>query len=145
MTELSPTGEPVEPDHLGVATRGLIAGVLAGLGAVSAAMWLIRTLQVSGAAPLTPSPSDIIADLVLFGWLGGALVGAGAAWGVLAPIPSSYRRGGLAMVAGFGTLLLGFLTAPVDSFLGRWGLLALTGLSVLTLLWLLSRGTRVAR
>jgi hypothetical protein len=138
-TELSATGEPVTPDNLGLAIRSMLAGVAAGVAVVSAAMWLIRTLQVSGAAPLAPRPSDTIANLVLLGWLGGAAVGAAAAWGLMAAIASDYRRGGLAMVAGFGTLLLAFLTAPVDSLFGRWGLVSLTAVCVLLYLILLRR------
>jgi hypothetical protein len=137
--ELSATGEPVTPDNLGLAVRSMLAGIAVGVAVVSAAMWLIRTLQVSGAAPLAPRPSDTIANLVLLGWLGGAAVGAAAAWGLMAAIASDYRRGGLAMVAGFGTLLLAFLTAPVDSLLGRWGLVSLTALCVLLYLVLLRR------
>jgi hypothetical protein len=140
--ELSATGEPTAPDHLGLAVRALLTGVAAGVGAVSAVMWLIRTLQLSGTAPLAPRPSDTVANLVLLGWLGGAVLGAVAAWGMMTPIASDYRRGGLAMVAGFGTLLLAFLTAPVDSLFGRWGLLGLTGLSALLCLLLLRRARR---
>jgi hypothetical protein len=137
---LSPTGEPAAPEHVGLALRALTAGALAGLGTVSAVMWLVRTLQLSGAAPLAPGPSDMIANLVLLGWLGGALFGAAVAWGVMAPIASTYRRGGFAMVAGFGTLLLAFVTAPVDSLFGRWGLLGLTGIAALMVVVML-RGT----
>jgi hypothetical protein len=135
----SPTGEPAAPEHVGLALRAMAAGALAGLGAVSTVMWLVRTLQISGAAPLQPRPSDMIANLVLFGWLGGALFGAATAWSIMAPIASAYRRGGFAMVAGFGTLLLSFVTAPVDSLLGRWGLLGLPAVAALFVLALLRR------
>ena len=138
---LSPTGEPAAPEQVGLALRALAAGALAGLGAVSTVMWLVRTLQVSGAAPLAPGPSDMIANLVLLGWLGGALFGAAVSWSIMAPIASTYRRGGFAMVAGFGTLLLAFVTAPVDSLFGRCGLLGLTGLAALIVVLVL-RWTR---
>jgi len=136
---LSPTGEPAAPDQVGLALRALAAGVFAGLAVVAAAMWLVRTLQVSGAAPLAPRPSDPIANLVLFAPLGGAILGAAVAWALMAPITSAYRRGAFAMVAGFGTLLLALVTAPVDSLLGRWGLLGLTAASVLFALILARR------
>jgi hypothetical protein len=142
MTELSATGEPAAPDHVGLALKALVAGVLAGLAAVAATMWLVRTLQVAGAAPLAPRPSDAIANLVLFGWLGGALVGAMAAWAIMAPIASAYRRGAFAMVAGFGSLVVAFVTAPVDRVLGRWGLLGLTTVAVLVALAVASRARR---
>ena len=126
---VSPTGEPAAPDHVGLAFRALAAGTLAGVSAVAAMMWLVRALQAAGHAPLAPTPRDPIANLVLLGWLGGAAGGALAAWAVLRPIASAYRRGGLAMVAGFATLLVSFVTAPVDSLFGRWGLLGLVAVA----------------
>lgn len=126
----SVTGEPVVPGGLGLALRAIAGGTVAGLGMVAAVLWLFRTLQATGAAPQTPGPGDPIANLVLFGWLGGAGLSALIAWTLMAPITSAYRRGGLAMVAGFGTLALSLVTAPVDSLLGRSGLL---GLALLTL------------
>jgi hypothetical protein len=136
---LSPTGEPAAPEHVGLALRAMATGALAGLGAVSTVMWLVRTLQLSGAAPRAPDPSDMIATLVLFGWLGGAVLGAATAWSLMAPMTSTYRRGGFAMVAGFGTLLLAFVTAPIDSFFGRWGLLGVAAVAALLILSLLRR------
>ncbi len=131
------TGEPAHPEHVGLALRAIGAGAAGGVGTVSLVMWLVRTLQLSGLAPLSPSPSDHIATIILLGWTGGALLGGLAAFALMAPLVSSYRRGGLAMVAGFGTLLCSFITAPVDSLLGRWGLLGLTAVAGLLLLLLL--------
>lgn len=131
------TGEPAHPEHVGLALRAILAGAAAGVGLVSLVMWLVRTLQLSGLAPLAPTPSDDIATIILMGWTGGALMGGFAAFALMAPLVSSYRRGGLAMVAGFATLLCSFITAPVDSLFGRWGLLGLTALAGLALLLLL--------
>ena len=136
--ELSATGEPAAEEHVALAVRSLAAGVIAGVAGVAVMMWLVRTLQASGVAPLAPGPSDSIANLILLGWLGGAGLGAVVAWTLLSPLVSAYRRGGLSMVAGFGTLLVAFVTAPVDSFFGRWGLLGLAALLTLgfvVLLW----------
>lgn len=127
--ELSPTGERAAPDHVGLAFRAIAAGTLAGVAFVAAMMWAYRALQASGAAPPAPTAQDPIVNLVLFGWLGGAAAGALAAWLVMRPIASAYRRGGLAMVAGFATLLVSFVTAPVDSLFGRGGLLGLTAVA----------------
>jgi len=123
------TGEPVTADHLGLALRAMTAGSLGGLAAVAAILWLVRTLQATGAAPITPGPRDLVANLVLIGWLGGAGLAAIIAWTLMAPLASTYRRGGLAMVAGFATLVIAFVTAPVDSMLGRAGLVALAVLA----------------
>lgn len=133
------TGEPVDPDHLGLALRSVAAGTMAGLGLVSAVLWLVRTLQTTGVAPQDPGPADLVANLVLLGWFGGAAAGGVAAWTLMAPIPSTYRRGGLAMVAGFGTLLLALVTAPVDKLLGPAGLLGLVALAALAFMVIVRR------
>lgn len=135
--ETSATGEPAHPEHVGLALRAIAAGSLVGSAAVSLVMWLVRTLQESGLAPLAPKPSDGIATIILLGWTGGALIAGLAAFALMAALVSSYRRGGLAMVAGFGTLLVSFITAPVDKLLGRWGLLGLAAASVVGFLLLL--------
>lgn len=142
---LSPTGEPAAPDHVGLAFRGIAAGTLAGVAFVAAMMWTYRALQASGAAPPTPTAQDPIVNLVLFGWLGGGGAGALAAWRIMRPIASAYRRGGLSMVAGFATLLVSFITAPVDSLLGRWGLLGLTAVAGGLALWLARSANRPHR
>jgi len=133
------SGEPVVPGGLGLALRAIAGGATAGLGLVSAVLWLFRTLQATGAAPQSPGPGDLAANLVLFGWLGGAGLGALAAWTLMSPIGSAYRRGGLAMVAGFGTLVLSLVAAPVDSLLGRSGLLGLALLAVLLFIMIIRR------
>jgi hypothetical protein len=63
----------------------------------------------------------------------------------MAPIRSYYRRGGLAIVAGFATVALALIsTVPIDHFVGRSGLLALSGacaLLCLGLAWLARRAS----
>ncbi|MGH7701821.1 MAG: hypothetical protein ACREMO_01915, partial [Gemmatimonadales bacterium] len=55
------------------------------------------------------------------------LVAAGAAWTLMAPITSYFRRGALAILSGFATLVVSLVAVPVDRFLGRPGLAALAG------------------
>jgi hypothetical protein len=143
--DTSPTGEPAAPEHVGLALRAISAGTAGGVAVVAVMMWLVRTLQESGVAPLAPTPADDIATFILLGWTGGALLGGFAAFALMAPLASSYRRGGLAMVAGFATLLVSFVTAPVDSFFGRWGLLGLAAVAAMAMVRLLGRLRRQAR
>lgn len=138
----SATGEEAQPDHVGIALRGILAGAVAGLGLVSLVMWLVRTMQVTGAAPIAPKPSDSIATVILAGWMGSAIAGGFVSWTLLKPIRSAYRRGGLAMVGGFAGLLFTFVTAPVDGVLGRWGLLGLSGVAGL---WFVLLARKIAR
>jgi hypothetical protein len=66
--------------------------------------------------------------LLIGGTLAGILLAAVSAWGLLAPIGTGYRRGGLSIVCAFATVLLMLLCIPVNQFLGRPGLFILLGL-----------------
>jgi len=125
MTITSPTGEPAAPDHVGLAFSAIAAGVLAGTGATAMALFLVRGLQAGATVPTRPVTTGLIPNLILTGWLGGACIAALMAWAVMAPIASSYRRGGFAMVAAFATLALALITMPADALFGRTGLLTI--------------------
>ncbi|MDH4130958.1 MAG: hypothetical protein OEW17_01720 [Gemmatimonadota bacterium] len=125
MTNVSPTGEPAAPDHVGLALRAIAAGVLAGVGATALALFVVRGLQAQAPVPSTPVTTGLIPNLILAGWLGGACIAALLAGWVMKPIASSYRRGGFAMVAAFAALALALVTMPADAMFGRSGLLTL--------------------
>jgi len=125
MTSTSPTGEPAAPGHVGLALRAVTAGVCAGIGATALALYVVRGLQAQAPPPTTPVTTGLIPNLILTGWLGGACIAAGLAWSVMAPIASSYRRGGFAMVAAFAALALALITMPADAMFGRTGLLTI--------------------
>jgi hypothetical protein len=67
--------------------------------------------------------------LLFGGTLAGITLAGWAAWRLLGPIESTYRRGGLAMVSGFSTVLLMLICIPVNQLLGRTGLTILLALS----------------
>jgi len=64
------------------------------------------------------------------------------AFTLMAPIGSLYRRGALAMVSGFGTLVASLVTIPLDRGLGRPGLLLLALACAAGGLWLGRRARR---
>jgi hypothetical protein len=132
---LSPTGEVAAPDHVGVAFRSICFGVLFGLSVTSALLWVVRTAQLSSPPVEGTPPSGTIVNLLLLAWLGGGALATASAFSLMRPLTSLYRRGGLAMVAGFATLVVTFVTQPVDALFGRAGLLGLaavaTGLCLL--------------
>ena len=71
----------------------------------------------------------------------GAVLGLGltgvSAWLLLAPIPSTYRRGALAMVAALGgTSLAMVATYMVDQLIGRMALIGLAVFSLAIAFWL---------
>lgn len=69
--------------------------------------------------------TDLRFYFLLGGTLAGILLAGFAAWGLLGPIHSLYRRGGLAMVCAFATVLVMLICIPVNQWFGRNGLVAL--------------------
>ena len=120
-------GDPNAPreDFLGLAVASVVFGILIGAGVIAAALWGVRTLQLD--APPAPGELGGAGVLLLGGTMGGLVLGAGAAWTLMAPITSYFRRGGLAILTGFATLVVSLIAVPVDRFLGRPGLAALAG------------------
>lgn len=123
---------------------GFLAAALA--GAVSAGLVVITaTVLVVDALRAGAYPESLTLRLYLIfgGTLAGILTAAWAAWRLLGPISSAYRRGGLAMVSGFATVLLMLVCIPINQLLGRPGLLVLLGLSVLAAALLTRRARRL--
>jgi hypothetical protein len=91
------------------------------------------------------SPENLNLRLYLLfgGTIAGVVLSAWAAWHLLAPISSAYRRGGLAMVFGFATVLLMLVCIPVHQVFGRAGLGALLALSSVTAALLSRRAKRL--
>ena len=124
-------------------TFAFVAAV--GASAVSIGLVVI-TATVLGVGALrsgTPEGLNPALYLLFGGTLSGILAAAGTAWWLLGPIESTYRRGGLAMVSGFATVLLMLICIPVHQFLGRTGLLALLALSTVTAVLLGRRARRL--
>ena len=66
-------------------------------------------------------------SLLLAGTFGGLLLAGVVTWRLLARIDSAYRRGGLALVSSFATVILMLVTMPLNQAAGRAGLLGLRG------------------
>lgn len=124
----SVSGEPAAPEHVGIAIRAMAFGMFAGTGLIALAMWLRRTLELQGYGSDGPVSGGPIFALVLGGTLGGFLLTIGLSWSLMRPLRSPYRRGGLAIVAGFATVVVMLLTIAADQLAGRWGLLGFAGL-----------------
>jgi hypothetical protein len=124
-------------DPLRLAFSALAAGVVLGL--------VVITATVIGVDALRPTVA--VSDpgarfyLLVGGTLGGIALAGFVTWLLLAPISSSYRRGGLAVVSGFATVPLMLVCRAVHQVGGRSGLLAMLAfLAVVGLL--LTRRTR---
>jgi hypothetical protein len=109
----------------------MLFGILAGTGVIALAMWLRRTLELYGYASDAPITDGLIFNLVVGGTFGGFLLTIGLSWSLMRVLRNPYRRGGLAIVAGFATVIVMLLSVVADKLAGRWGLLAFAGLCVL--------------
>jgi hypothetical protein len=126
-------GEPLERgDLVGTAVQGMSFALLLGSAIIALVLLTVRLLVArdstggavdQGAAPI----------VLLGGTLAAMVASALAAWVRLAPIGSYYRRGGLAIVCGFGTFVVAILAAPLHHFLGSNGLAGLAAVSLLGL------------
>ena len=123
----------------GFLTAALACAVSAGLVMVTATVLLVDALR--GGAD--PENLTLRLYLLFSGTVAGILIAAWAAWHLLGPISSSYRRGGLAMVSGFATVLLMLVCIPINQVLGRTGLIMLLGLSGVTAALLARRVKRL--
>jgi hypothetical protein len=135
-------GEPQPaPGQVGVAARSIAFAVLFGTGLIAIALWGVRTVQLTQPEPPAPGTFGLAGLMLIAGTLGGPLAAAAAAFALMAPIGSYYRRGGLALVGGFATIVVATVTMPVDQRYGRPGLLALAAACALLclLLALISR------
>jgi hypothetical protein len=81
--------------------------------------------------------------LLVGGTLAGVFLAATAAWKLLAPLESVYRRGGLSIVSAFATIVLMLICIPVDQRFGSVGLLVLLCLSAVAALALLRRARKL--
>ena len=122
----------MDPIRLAVLAMG--SGMAFGLAGVT-----LTVLGVDLVRPAAPPPSPTAGPafyLLAFGTIGGLILAGAVAWRLMAPIPSTYRRGGLSLVTGFATVLPMLLCMLANQLAGRVGLvtLAVAALAVAALL-----------
>ncbi len=131
-------------EYRGKSTLNFVAASFAcalstGLTVITATVLGVDALRGDAA----PGNLDRTFYLLVGGTLLGVLLAAYAAWRLLAPVESLYRRGGLSIVCAFGTILLMLICIPVHQLLGTAGLLGLLGLSAGAALLLGHRAGRI--
>jgi hypothetical protein len=112
------------PGPFGFIATSIGCALSLGLLVITATLLEVQTTRAAGTRS-----TDAAFYLLVGGTLAGIFIAGFAAWHLLAPIPSTYRRGGLSMVCGFATVILMLICVPVHEFLGRNGLYALLGLA----------------
>jgi hypothetical protein len=126
-------------DTLRFVLAAIASAVLVGLTVITATVLGVDALRQDGA----PRNLDQSFYLLVGGTLLGVLLAGFAAWRLLAPIESVYRRGGLSIVCAFGTVLLMMICIPVHQLLGAAGLLGLLAVSAAAALLLARRVGRI--
>ena len=94
-----------------------LGAVSAGVSVIIATVIAVDLMRPTGGSNLSPA-----LYLLFGGTVAGVLVAAVVAWWLLEPIQSTYRRGGLSMVAGFATAVAMLICIPIHQLLGRAGL-----------------------
>jgi hypothetical protein len=124
---------------------GLAAGAVGSAVALGLAVVTATALAVDAMRPATGAAPDLGApfQLLLWGTFAGIALAGVVAWRLLSPLGSAYRRGGLALVSAFATVVVMLVCIPVNQTLGRPGLATLIGLS-LVVSALLARRARAA-
>lgn len=134
-------GEILDPsvDLVRVAARGLLAGILAGVGAAALVLVAVRLL-LRDAAPSDVPDTGAAFYVLVIGTLSAMCLGGGVAWRALAPVASPFRRGVFSMIAAFATFVGALLATPVHYFLGAGGLVVLSAICLLSAFKLSRRG-----
>ena len=126
-------------DPVSLAAVALGAGLSAGLALVGATVAAIAALRPP---PGTTDPAvGAPLYLLLFGTLGGLVLAGIVAWRLLAPLESTYRRGGLAIVSAFATVVVMQIYRPLDAAFGVPALV-LAAATATALAWALARRAR---
>jgi len=131
-TDPNPAGPVVKPATGGLV--GLVAStlglaILLGVAIIGASLWVVVTLQAGKPPSDVPDTSGPAFTVLVGGTFLGAAAAAGVTWSLLQPIGSAYRRGTLAMVSAFATLVAMLLAIPAHRLLGPPGLVGLVVLS----------------
>ena len=125
---------------LGFLAAALACAVSAGLMVVTATVLLVEVLR----GEAQQENLTLRLYFLFGGTLSGIALAGWAAWSLLRPIASAYRRGGLAMVSGFATVVLMLICIPINQLLGRIGLVILLALSAVAAALLGRRARRLA-
>ena len=130
----------MDPVRLTLLAMG--SGMAFGLAAVS-----LTVLGVDYLRPATPPPNPASGPafyLLMLGTLFGLVLAGAVAWRLLAPVLSTYRRGGLSLVTAMATVLPMLLCMAVNQLAGRTGRVTLALAAVLAALVLAGLARRVA-
>ncbi|MES2123394.1 MAG: hypothetical protein V4503_01775 [Gemmatimonadota bacterium] len=141
-TSPNPLGDsaPTE-DRVGLAANAMAAAMAFSVAAIALVTWATARAAASSGITSRENVVDGLAlNLLIYGTTLSVFASAGLAWWLMRLVGSTYRRGGLAIVAAFaGFLLSVILTMAVRGLLGTTALLGLAVLAALTGAWFVGR------
>jgi hypothetical protein len=126
-------------DPVSLAVAAMSAGLTAGLALVGVTVAALSAVRPPAGAPEPALGAPLY--LLLAGTLGGLFLAGALTWRLLAPLPSTYRRGGLALVSAFATVPLMQVYRVLDVAFGPPALLAVAALAA-GAAWLFARRAR---
>ena len=129
-------------DPVSLVATALGAGLSAGLALVGATV--AATAALRPPAGTTEPALGAPLYMLFFGTLGGLVVAGAVVWWLLRPLESTYRRGGLALVSAFATVVLMQIYRPLDAAFGIPALLAGSAVAAVLALLFARRARRMA-
>ena len=131
-----------EEDRVGLAALAMAFSITLGVGLVTIALWIVTTLLLNAAPAETPILDGAPFYVLVGGTMTGVVVAGLVTWTLLAPVRSTYRRGGLSFVSAFATTAAMLIAMPINALAGRTGLVGLIAVCA-AVAWYLGR--RLAR
>jgi hypothetical protein len=129
-------------DPVALAASALGAGLSAGLALVGGTVAALDAVRPAGGASAAAAGAPLA--LLAAGTLGGLVLAGVVTWRLLAPLESTYRRGGLALVSAFATVPAMLIYPPLHLSLGTPALLVVAVLAAGLALFLSRRARRMA-
>jgi hypothetical protein len=129
-------------DPVSLAVTALGAGLSAGVALIGVTVAALDAVRPPPGTPASATGGPVY--LLAAGTLGGLVLAGVVAWRLLAPLDSTYRRGGLALVSAFATVLVMQIYPFLDSAFGTPALLGVAGLAACAALLLSRRARRLA-
>jgi hypothetical protein len=132
--------EPRASDPVLQALAGLATGAAAGASVITAGLLALRTFQRGRVAETQDQGVTLLAAIVLLA----IVVAAGTGWLLSSGIAEAWRRGVIATLAVFGTVMLSLVAVPADLLAGRAGLAGYLALLAAGAAWALVQARRAA-
>lgn len=135
-----PEVQPQASDPVLRALAGLATGAATGAAIVTVGLLILRSVQRGRVAETQDQGFALLAATVLLA----IVVAAGTGWLLSSGIAEAWRRGVIATLAVFGTVMLSLVAVPADLLAGRAGLAGYLALLVAGAAWARVQARRAA-